>query len=124
MNLIEILKGARKRIEAAEHLEDSFYKFSNPVHGKCFCAVGHVFNEMELDDFDFDRIEGMCFENIDLETDIEGKLSPFKPIKKEMQELQDTNDQSLDENRKTKVLAKLDEIIEKVEVLQNGNSSN
>ncbi|AZU99088.1 hypothetical protein pW4_73 [Bacillus phage pW4] len=124
MELIEILKGARKRIESAEHLADGIYKEDNIMYGECFCALGHVFNEMQLEQFDFDRVEGMCFEDLNLETDIDGKLSSLKPLAIEMQELQNTNDQSFCKDRKTKVLNKLDEIIEKVEVLQNGNPSN
>ncbi|AKQ08239.1 hypothetical protein PP655_gp047 [Bacillus phage PBC4] len=123
MELIEILKGARKRIEAADYLADGYYEMEEIMYGKCYCAVGHVFNEMNFTQEDFDNVDGFTIDSLNFDIDIKGKLLPLKPIATELQMLQDANDQSSNDARKRNVLNKLDEIIEKVEVLQNGNSN-
>lgn len=124
MELIQILKGARKRIESAEYLADGYYEETRIDHGQCFCAVGHIFKEMELTQKDFDNVDGFTVDSLNLKMDIGGKLSPLQPIVNELQGLQDANDQSCDDERKEKVLTKLDEIITKLESEQNGNPSN
>lgn len=115
MNLIQILKGARKRIESADYLADGYYEEKRLDHGQCFCAVGHIFKEMELTQKDFDNVDGFTIDSLNLKMDVKGKLLPLQPIANELQELQDTNDQSHDDERKEKVLVKLDEIITKLE---------
>ena len=130
MNLIEILKGARKRIEAAEYLADGNYHEDNIMYGKCYCAAGHIFKEMKAEDEDMDVLEGSYLSDFDDEWLVEHgkpiheKIRKLTPILSSLYELQLTNDESKNNSRKENVLAKLDEIISEMESEQNGNPSN
>lgn len=124
MELIEILKGAKKRIESAEYLADGYYEEMRLDHGQCFCAVGHIFKEMEFTQKDFDMVDGYTVDSINFKLDVKGKLLPLLPIEWELQQLQDVNDGSFTCDRKENVLRKLNEIITKLESEQNGNPSN
>lgn len=118
MELIEILKGARNRIETAEYLSEGYYFENHLKHGQCYCAVGHMLKEMGAEDqqikglevayigeFDFDNLT-VLNEEIKLLTKYEGIIF----------ELQKINDDSTDDNRKANVLEKLDNIIKTLEV--------
>lgn len=121
MNLIEILKGARKRIEAAEYLPCGSYHEDDITYGNCYCAVGHILKEMNVDNKDIHLLEGCYIDDIDVEflteqeepiADIVGSLQEHEDI---IRELQNANDDSERDERKANVLAKLDEIISKLE---------
>lgn len=126
MDLIQILKGARKRIEAAEHLSDGHYIDKNIMYGQCYCAVGHMLKEMgaednQLHDLEISYIGEFDFDELHV---LEKEIKFLTDYEELIFSLQKVNDDSHDHNRKEKVLAKLDEIITKLESEQNGNPSN
>jgi hypothetical protein len=117
MDLIEILKGARNRIETAEYLVDCYYISDTTNHGKCMCAVGHILVEMGATEKELNELEVAYINEIDLKElkvlhEEVGVLINYKDL---IHELQEINDDSCGSERKEKVIDKIDEIISKLE---------
>lgn len=124
MNLIEILKGARKRIEEVDYLSEGSYKEDNIMYGECYCAVGHIFKEMNVEDKNIALIEGDYIDTLDIEhlrntycdNPIVDAIQSLSDHESALRELQQVNDDSGDDERKLNVLNKIDEMIKTLEV--------